>query len=233
MIGPTPAMNAGLPGARRACLLIAKKDLLLEHRAGEALLVTAPFGAVALWVTPVAVGTDTPLLRTLGPGMYWVVVLLFGILVTLRQSAVDPAPQSRLLVLAGVPGAVRLLGAALSGSVLLLAFEVILAPVAVMLYDPALDGWPWLLGSLPAVAAGLALLGAIADALLRPIGMRMTLGPLLSVPLALPLLLGATQALEAASVGRSALPWFLLVVLVDLVLVLVALFAGRILEEAT
>lgn len=213
-------------------LRITRKNLLLERRAGEALLVTAPFGAVALWITPVAVGTDTPLLRTLGPGMYWLVILLFGVLVTLRQSAVDLPPQAGLLVLAGVPGPVRLLAGALASALLLLVFELILAPVALVLYDPPLDGWPWLLAMLPAVAAGLALLGGIADALLQPLGMRMTLGPLLSVPLALPLLLGATQTLEAASVGRSPLPWFLLVLIVDLVLILAALFVGRVLEES-
>lgn len=212
-------------------LRITRKNLLLERRAGEALLVTAPFGAVALWITPVAVGTDTPLLRALGPGMYWLVILLFGILVTLRQSAIDLPPQAGLLVLAGVPGPVRLLAGALASALLLLVFELILAPVAVALYDPPLDGWPWLLAMLPAVAAGLALLGGIAEALLQPLGMRMTLGPLLSVPLALPLLLGATQTLEAATVGRSPLPWFLLVLIVDLVLILAALFVGRVLEE--
>ena len=213
-------------------LRITRKNLLLERRAGEALLVTAPFGAVALWITPVAVGTDTPLLRTLGPGMYWLVILLFGVLVTLRQSAVDLPSQAGLLVLAGVPGPVRLFAGALASALLLLVFELMLAPVALVLYDPLLDGWPWVLAMLPAVAAGLALLGGIAEALLQPLGMRMTLGPLLSVPLALPLLLGATQTSEAASVGRSPLPWFLLVLIVDLVLILAALFVGRVLEES-
>lgn len=45
------------------CLALARKDLRLERRAGEALLVTAPFGATALLLAPLAVGTDTPLLR--------------------------------------------------------------------------------------------------------------------------------------------------------------------------
>ncbi len=232
----TPAVlteSAGAtPGIGRACLLIARKDLVLEHRTREALLVTAPVGAVALWITPMAVGTDIPLLRTLGPGMYWVVILLFGTLVMLRQSAVDPLAVSRMLDLAGIPGAVRLLGSALAGAVLLLGFEVILAPVAVLVYDPALTGWPWMLATLPAVAVGLALLGGIADALARPVGMRMTLGPLLSVPLALPLLLGATQTIQAASIAKSPLPWLLLIVLVDLVLLLTALLVGRVLEES-
>lgn len=214
-------------------VLLARTNLMLERRVGEALLVTAPFGAVALWITPMAVGTDVPLLREVGPGMYWAVILLFGITVTLRQSAAEEGESFRALTLAGVPVAVRLLGVALASFVLVLLFELSLVPVAIALFDPPLSGWQWMLAMLPAVAFGLALLGAVAQGLLSPAGqVRMTLGPLLTVPLAVPLLLGATQSLEAASLGRSPAPWLLVVVLVDLVLLLTVLFVGHAMEEA-
>nr|MDQ2788504.1 heme exporter protein CcmB [Actinomycetota bacterium] len=74
---------AGAPTPLRQCVELAGKDLRAEARAGEALLVTVPFGAIGLLLVPLAVGTDTPLLREIGPGLYWVVVLLFGVLVTL------------------------------------------------------------------------------------------------------------------------------------------------------
>lgn len=213
-------------------LLIAGKNLSLERRAGEVLLVTAPFGAVAMWIVPMAVGTDIPLLRSLGPGVFWVVVLLFGVLVPLRQSTIESRSQAALLTLAGVPGAVRLLGGALASAALLVAFQALLVPVAVLLYDPPLWGWPWLLGLLPTMAVGLALFGAVADALLHPVGVRSTLGPLLVIPLSIPLLLGATQTMAAAAAGRSPLSWFLLVVLVDLVLFLAALLVGHVMESS-
>lgn len=214
-------------------LLTSRKDLLLERRDGEALLITAPFGAVALLLIPIAVGADIPLLRTIGPGMYWSVIVLFALLVALRRSAFESVEQSSMLRLAGVPDAARLLGGALASAALLLTFELVLAPVAVMLYDPDLTGWPWLLFVLPATAVGLALLGSIARGLLGPLGTRTTLGMLLCVPLALPLLLGATQTLEAASYGRSPLLWLVLLVIVDLVLFLGVLFVGQTLEEST
>lgn len=214
-------------------LLIAHKNLLLERRDGEALLITAPFGAVALLLIPISVGADTPLLRQVGSGMYWSVVVLFGLLMALRRSALEPAAQLFMLRLASVSDAARLLGGALASAILLLTFEVVLGPVAVMLYDPPLSGWPWLLLVLPGVAAGLALLGSVADGLVGPLGVRTTLGPLLCVPLALPLLLGATQTLEAAGYGRSPLLWLLLIVIVDLVLLLAVLFVGQALEEST
>lgn len=217
----------------RVCTAIAGKSLLLERRAGEALFVIAPFGATALLIIPIAIGTDVPLLRQVGPGMYWVVMLLFGVFVVLRQSSLQTPSQAHMLVLAGVPGAVRLLGEAMATTVLMVGFGAVLAPVAVMLYDPALNGWPWFIAVLPMVAAGLALLGVIAEALVRWLEVRSTLGPLLIIPLALPLLLGATQSLEAVAFGYSPLPWLLLMVTVDLVLFLAVLFTGHLLEDAS
>lgn len=213
------------------CLTLAAKDLRLERRAGEAMLVTAPFGAVALLLAPLAVGTDTPLLRQLGPALYWLVVLLFGVLVTMRASAVDGPAQLAMLRLAGVSPRVRLAGRALANGVLLLGFQLVLAPVAVLLYDPDLTGWPWLLPVFVLVAAGLAVLGALADALAVGLAGRTTLGPLLVAPIAVPLLLGATGVVQATSYGRSPWPWLLLVTTVDLVAALLAAWCARYLED--
>lgn len=211
---------------------VARKSLLVDRRSGEALLVIAPFGAVALLIIPIAVGTEVPLLRQVGPGMYWVVLLLFGVLVTLRQSSIHTPAQSRVLLLAGVPGPVQLTGNAMATGLLVLGLGILLAPVTVMLYDPVLAGWAWLVALLPLVAAGLGMLGVVADGLVRRLSVRSSLGPLLIVPLALPLLLGASQGMEAAASGRSALPWLVLMMIVDLVLFLAVLFAGRVLDEA-
>lgn len=210
---------------------IARKDLRVEARSGEALLVTTPFGAVALLFVPLAVGTDTPLLREIGPGLYWVVVLLFGLLVTLRQSTVDTPAQIAVLRLCGVHPVVRLLGRALAGAVLLLVVELLLLPVAVVLYDPAPRGWPWLIAVLPLVAVGLALLGTIAGALAQGLAGRTTLGPLLVLPIAVPLLLGATQVPAAAALGRAPWPWLLLMLTVDFGALLALLLSAPHLEE--
>jgi heme exporter protein B len=227
------AGNAPRPAPLTQCLELAGKDLRLERRAGEALLVTAPFGAVALLLAPLAVGVDTPLLRELGPALYWLVVLLFGVLVTLRASAVDGPAQLALLRLSGVGPRVRLAGRAVANGVLLLGFQLVLAPVAVLLYDPELTGWPLLVPVFVLVAAGLAVLGALADALASGLAGRTTLGPLLVAPIAVPLLLGATGVLTAARYGRPPWPWLLLVVTVDLVAALLVAWCARYLEDVT
>lgn len=216
----------------RQALEIARKDLLVESRTAEVLLMTAPFGAAALIFIPLAIGTDAPLLSQLGAGMYWIVVLLFGVLVILRKSAVDGPPQHDVVRLLGLDPAARFAGASLATGALLLLFEILLAPVVVALYNPDLRGWGWLLLILPLVAAGLALLGTIAGGVTTSLGTRTSLTPLLIVPLALPLLLGATQALEGLRLGRGILPWLVLLAGVDLALAVSGVLAARPLEEA-
>lgn len=152
---------------------------------------------------------------------------------TLRASAVDGPAQIAMLRLAGVSARVRLAGRALANGVLLLGFQLLLAPVAVLLYDPDLSGWPWLLPVFLLVAAGLAILGAVADALAAGLAGRTTLGPLLVAPIAVPLLIGATGVLEAARYGRPPWPWLLLVATVDLVAALLAAWCAPHLEEPT
>jgi heme exporter protein B len=212
---------------------IARKDLLVESRTAEVLLMTVPFAAAALILIPLAIGTDAPLLSQLGPGLFWVVVLLFGVLVILRKSAVDGAPQRDLIRLLGIDPAARFSGGTLATAILVFVFEVALIPVLIALYNPDLRGWWWLIVILPLVALGMGLLGSIAGGVTTSLGTRTSLTPLLIVPLSLPLLLGATQAFEALRLGKSILPWLVLLGAVDLTLAVSGVLAARPMEEAT
>ena len=219
------------PGPLRQALVLARKDLCIESRTREILLVVTPFGALALVLVPISVGTDAPLLRTVGPGVYWSMVTLFGALVTLRQSALDPPALVAALRLAGTGPAVRLAARAAANTVLLLVFEVLLLPVMIAVYDPEAVVWGAALLVLPLVAVGMGVLGAVTGALTHGLAERSALGPLLLVPLGLPLLLGAGQVGEAARYGRPAAPWLLLIVTVDLAAVVLAAMSAPHLEE--
>jgi heme exporter protein B len=210
---------------------VARYDLLRERRRGEVLWVTVPFGAIALLLIPLAIGIDTPTLRTIGPGLYWIVVLLFGVLVTVRRTAEEAGAERALTMRLGVDPAAVFLGRSLANAGLILLFEVVVGAVAVTLYDVPLDNWPWLLAVLPAAAAGLALLGTLAGAIASGVG-GAHLVPFIVAPLAVPLLLGATQALDAGfDDGTGILAWVLLMVLVDLVLLVVGVLTARPLQE--
>ena len=211
---------------------IARKDVLVESRTAEVVLMTLPFGAAAMIMIPLAIGTDAPLLSELGPGLYWIVVLLFGILVILRKSAVDGQAQRDVVRLLGIDPVALFAGGTAATTALVLLFEVALGPVLIALYNPDLRGWPWLVLILPLVALGMGLLGTIASGVTTSIGTRTSLTPLLIVPLALPLLLGATQALEGLQLGKSILPWLVLLLSVDLTLAVSGVLAARPMEEA-
>ena len=211
---------------------VARKDLLIEARTAEVLLITIPFSVAALVLIPLAIGTDAPLLADIGAGVFFTVVLLFSVLVILRKSGTDGPAQRDVMRLLGLDPAARLTGSVAATAGLLLLFEVVLVPVVVALYNPDLRGWWWLLAILPLVAVGLALLGTVAATVTASLGTRTSLTPLLIVPVALPLLLGATQALEGLRLNRGILPWLLLLVAVDLGLAVLGVLAARPLEES-
>lgn len=212
-------------------LAVARRDLYRERRAGEVLWITIPFGAIALLLIPMAVGTDLPLLREIGPGLFWVVVLLFGVLISVRRTSGETQAQQDLMSLLGVDAGAAFTGRVLASTGMLLVFEIVIGVVAVLLYDIELDGWPWLIAIVPLAAAGLALLGAVAGGVTASLNANAALVPLLVAPLAVPLLLAATEAMDGIQTDGSILPWMLLMVVVDLVLAIAGVLTARPLQE--
>lgn len=211
-------MRGRVAGVARQALLLARRDFAVELRAGETLAVTLPFAATALLLVALAVGANVALLRTIAPGVLWSVVLLFGALVSIRHSALEPPGHRDALTLLGVEPGARFLAQTAVGAVLLAGIEASLALVSIVLYDPPLHGWAWLIVLIPLVAVGIAALGSLTSALTARTRGRAVLGPLLLVPLALPLVIAATQVIEGALYRQSAAPWLLLIFAIDLTL---------------
>jgi heme exporter protein B len=214
---------------RQAALLLGFQ-LRDELRTGEVIAVVIPFGSIALLVIPMAVGIETTLLARIGPGMYWAVVLLFGVVVTQRSTASSTPSHRDALVLLGVDPAARFAAIAAASALLLLLFEIGVGLVMIVLYDPVVVGWGWLALVLPLVAIGLAMLGTIAGSVTDGGG---ALAPLLVAPLAIPILLGAAQATEGLRLGAGILRWILVLALVDVVLALAGVLTARLLEESS
>lgn len=220
------------PGLLRQAVVAAKRDLARERRQGEVVWVTIPFGVVAMLLIPLAIGADVPRLRELGPGLFWVVVLLFGILVTVRATASDTPQQRDLNRLIGLDPAAGFIGRAAASFVYLLAFETVVGLATVALYDVDVVGWVWLPIILVVAGAGLALIGSLAAAIAGSLTTGPALVPLLVAPLAVPLLLGATQALDGLRLGNGILPWLLLMITVVLILLIVGILTARPLQES-
>lgn len=216
----------------RQATALARSELRSELRSGEVVFVIAPFGAIALLLVPMAIGTDAPLLSRIGPGMFWIVVLLFGVLVTQRQSSVTSRAQLDMLRLLGVDPAARFAATATVGTLLLIAFEVVVGAVMIILYAPDLGDPVWLLLIVPLTAAGLAMVGSVAGSITAGLGSRITLAPLLVAPLAIPVLLGAAQSADGLQQRESILGWLAVLLITDLVMAVVGVLTARPLEES-
>lgn len=212
-------------------MAVARRDLDRERRAGEVIWVTIPFGAIALLLIPLAIGINQDVLTRIGTGMLFVVVLLFGILTAVRRTNLETPEQRDALALLGVDPAAEFAGRTAAGTVLLLGFEVVMAAVAVPLYDIDLGGWAWMALVLPLTAVGLAELGTLSSAIASSVNGGPALIPLLVAPLAIPLLLGATQTVESTGDGRGILSWLVLMAIVVLVLAIAGVITARPLQE--
>lgn len=217
---------------RQAGVLL-RHELVLERRAGETWSIILPYGLAALVTVPLAIGTDLPLISRLGPTMFWVVVLLFGMQIAFRHSSPDRGPTRDLVLMAGVDPAARFAGRSIANGILLAGIMATLGIATVVLYTPApINGWPTLVLIGTLFAAGLSQVATIAGELTAGLGARATLAPLLVAPLSLPLLVGATQATNSLYRAGSILPWLLMLALIDLILAVAGVLTARPLEEA-
>jgi heme exporter protein B len=211
---------------------ISHRDLLRERRSGEVLWVTLPFGAIALLLIPLAIGTDTRTLEAIGLGMFWVIVMLFGVLIAVRQTNAETQAQRDQVALSGIDPAAAYIGRSLASFLLLIVFEAVLLVVTIALYDIPLVGFGWMPLVIVLVAAGLSLLGTLSAGIVSTGRSAAALVPLLVAPLSVPLLIGATQTFESLRFGRSSLAWILMMTIVTLLLAVAGVLSARTLQES-
>ena len=211
---------------------IARHDLLVERRAKETLTVVVPFGLAALIALPMAIGTDLPLISRIGPAAYWSTALLFGMQIAWRTTVADTGPNRDLITLLGVSPVSRFWGRTIASAVLLVAFMLLLGVAAILLFSPQIPLTPWLLLILFLFATGLAIVATLAADITTGLSGRSVLASVLVVPLALPLLVGAAQAVESLSRGSGILPWLLMLAAAEIVLGAAGTLAAKPLEEA-
>lgn len=215
----------------RQAWAVARRDLDRERRSGEVVWITIPFGAIALLLIPLAVGINQNILETIGAGMLFVVVMLFGMLIAVRRTNVETPAQRDAIALLGIDPAAEFTGKTIAGTLLLLVFELVMGVVAVVLYDIDVSAWGWMVVVMAPTAVGLAELGTLSGSITTSLSLGPALVPLLVAPLAIPLLLGATQTVEAVHTGGSIISWIILMMIVVLVLAIVGVMTARPMQE--
>lgn len=216
-------------------LELARIDLTVERRLGETLRVIAPFALVALAIFPLAMGLRLTLVSEIGTAVFWAVGVLFGMQVALRRSSTDDRERRDLHALLGVDPSARFAGRVLAGSLLTLIFLVVLFLAMALLYGPELpaSAGPVVALAILLVAVGLAELGTLAGEITWGLRDRTALASLIVAPLAIPLVIGGSQTLQAIAGDTGILPWVLLMITTDLALAVAGVVLARPLEEAT
>lgn len=220
----------------RDAALMAGKDLRLEWRSRVALNQVAPFALLVLVLFAFALDPDRGVLTRATPGLFWVTVLLTGLLAIQRAFAVEASAGVRdSLRLSTLDPAGVFLGKLAGVGLQLLALEVLLAAGVVVLYGATLHGALLLVPTCVAATVGLAAAGTLYGSLVGGMRGRETLLPLLLLPVLAPVLIGATQAFEAALEGPLADGWAWLGLLSVFAVVYVAfgmLAFGSLMEES-
>ncbi len=227
------------PGRIRLARRLAAKDLLIERRSRVLVNQVLPFSGLVMVVFAFALGTGGVLERA-APGLVWLAVL-FSSLSTVQRSfgleTADGAMES--LRVAGVDPIALFLGKAAALAIELLVLLTVLLGLAVVLYgtEPRAEGIVLLVTTAISATLGLAALGTLYGGLAAGGSGRETLLPLLVLPVAAPVLIGATRGVEAAlGTDRTAVsegwPWLgLLLVFAVAIGVGGALAFGTLIED--
>ncbi|MCH7781250.1 MAG: heme exporter protein CcmB [Acidobacteria bacterium] len=201
-------------GFVRAAWLVARKDLQLEWRTFDVLSSSVVFSVVVLLVFQFAIGGGAArqiASEALVPGVLWLAIG-FSAVVGIARSMDAERRGDTLGGLFRAPidrGAIYV-GKLLANGIKLALLEVILVPLAIVLFNADLGGaWIELIFVLALCSFGLCALGTLFGAIVSRVGRGEALLSTLLLPAATPLLLAGVTATGAlfrgdtlASVGR-------------------------------
>ncbi len=183
--------------------LVAGKDLRIELRSRVATNQVAPFALLVLVLFAFALDNNRGVLTQAAAGLYWVAVLFSGLLAVQRSSAIETADGAKdQLRMSGLDPAGVFLGKVAAVAVQMVVLEGLLAAGVVILYNAGLDGVLQIVLANLFATAGLAAAGTLYGSLAAGLKVRETLLPLLLLPVTAPVLLGATEAWQAALAGH-------------------------------
>jgi heme exporter protein B len=220
----------------RDALLVCGKDLRIEARSRIGLNQVAPFAAAVLLLFGLALGPDRQALEPAAAGLFWIAVLLSVVLAVQRSFALESADSARDgLRLSGLDPAGIFLGKGAAIVAQLLVLEALLTAGVALLFGAQLSGGFVLFAACVTASVGLAAVGVVYGVVSSGLRVRETLLPLLLLPVAAPVLLGATKAWNAALAGTPARAgiWLSLLAIFAILYVAVGVVAfGPLLEDS-
>ena len=218
-------MNSQRSAPRNRVVLTAllRKELRIELRSFQAVPAMSLFSVTTFVLFHFGLQRQG-LSGDLASGVLWV-TLLFAAVLGINRLFVADAQQGGFdgFLLSPADRSALLVSKALTLLAYLLVLEVVAVPAfALLLLGPAI--WPAMGGLLAVLALGdlgIVVIGTLVGALAVRTSARDLLGPMLSLPLLVPVLLCAARAtsplLAQAGVGALSLRWLLTLALYDLV----------------
>jgi heme exporter protein B len=215
-------------GLWRTVAALLRKELLVELRTLESVPAMSLFALSTFVVFHFALNRNT-VEGDLGAGILWV-TLLFAAILGINRLFVADADQGGFdgFLLAPVDRSAMLVAKVLTLLAYLLVLELVAVPAfALLLLGPPLGpALPGLLATLALGDLGVAAIGTLVAAMAVRTRARDLLGPLLALPLLVPIVIGGARAsaplLVQAHRTEPAARWLLTLGLYDLVFGLIA-----------
>lgn len=184
--------------------LLARKDLLVELRARQAIAGALALAGIALVLVGLAVGPDPDRLRAMAPALVWIVLLYAAIAVAERLERIDRADDafSGLWLVLGDRRSI-LLGRVLSLAIFLGLLQLAIWVAAALLLDlPVRVEAVALVPVAALTATAAATVSSLTLALVADARHRSLLLPVALLPLLVPTFLAGVQASSAVLDGR-------------------------------
>ncbi len=203
------------------------KDLKIEMRTRDAVSAAFVFAVLVLVVFNFALGGDTPEMRRLAAGFFWVAFAFSGTLALNRSSAIEKeSGAGRALALAPVDAGGIYLGKFAANTIFLVATQLAVLPLFVIFFDVSVpvERIGWFIASFALGAIGFAAPGTLFSVVAANTRMRELMLPLLFIPVSVPALIAAVETTSFALGGiDEAGFWFKLLVVYDVVFVTASL----------
>ncbi|MFV9668557.1 heme exporter protein CcmB [Pantoea sp. Ep11b] len=181
---------------------LIQRELRIAFRGGADVINPLWFFLIVITLFPLGIGPDPQQLARIAPGVAWVAALLASLLALERLFRDDFSDGSlEQLALLPTPLPVIVIGKVMAHWLVTGVPLIVLSPLAALLLSLDINGWWAMALTLLLGTPTLSFLGAIGVGL--TVGLRRggVLLSLLLLPLAIPVLIFASAAMEAASQG--------------------------------
>ena len=209
---------------------IVWKDLTAERRTKANFNAVVFLAGLILILFGFAIGPDGETIERIAGGVLWLTVLFSGVL-SFNRSYEQELEGGALEMLLLYPGDRRsiFVGKLVANLLFVLLVEVVMVPLAAILYDlPLWDVILPLSGVLLLGTFGFVTLGTFYAAMASRLRAREVMLPLLLFPMLVPLLVGAVQAtggILSGDVMDTVGGWVRLLIVFDVIFFVAALFA--------